>query len=104
MKSITIPKTVTLADSGVFASELTDALRKSKRVTLDASSLEAADLSLLQILTSAHKFADLNGTQMEISVPTAGILARLMDDFGLHSPPRGPAIIRNDVWFGVMNG
>ncbi|MDF8332154.1 STAS domain-containing protein [Novosphingobium cyanobacteriorum] len=61
-----------------------EAFDAGSEVEIDASALEDADLTFVQVLASAHKQAEIEGRSVRIVAPVPPVLASLAERAGLH--------------------
>lgn len=71
-----------LPEARVLAEQLLDVL-KERDVSIDATELEATDVSVLQVLLAGRTYAEGKGRSLSISYDTRGPMAALVAQIGL---------------------
>lgn len=64
--TVTLNGDLTIKKANGIKKEILSALKKSARVVVDITNMSAGDLSLLQIICSAHRTADIMNKQFSI--------------------------------------
>jgi anti-anti-sigma regulatory factor len=81
--AVALHGTIGLRDAAGLSEQLTQALAAHSRVTIDATALEQADISLVQVLAAARRTADSTGRSLRLVAPPGGALAELLVRAGL---------------------
>jgi anti-anti-sigma regulatory factor len=84
--AVALHGTIGLRDAAGLSEQLAQALATQNRVVVDATGLEHADFSLLQVLAAARKSAVGAGRSMRLVAPASGTLAQLIARAGLAGP------------------
>ena len=82
-------------------SELEDALSTHPRVAIDFDGVNAADVTILQILIGAHRMAASRDAALEIRVAPDGALAAALAGSGILTSADTRLVWRGDVWTGL---
>jgi anti-anti-sigma regulatory factor len=84
--AVALHGTVGLRDAAGLTEKLAQALAAHDRVVIDATALEQADISLVQVLAAARKTAEGAGRSLRLVAPPGGVLAQLLARAGLAAP------------------
>jgi anti-anti-sigma regulatory factor len=84
--AVTLHGTIGLRDAAGLTEQLMQALAAHSRVVIDATKLEQADISLVQVLAAARRTADSAGRSLRVVAPPGGVLAELLVRVGLVAP------------------
>ena len=77
---------------------LLEALCGDLPVSLDCSAVTEADLSLVQLLLSARKSAELSGKTLTLAQPVSGVLLQALSKAGFTTSP-DPLTGGDSYWF-----
>jgi anti-anti-sigma regulatory factor len=92
-----------LREAAELAAELGTALEAHPAVTIATGELTEIDVSILQILVSAHKSAARAGKTLTIGTPADGVLHRTLVRAGFAGPDGAPRTPEGQFWT-VTNG
>jgi STAS domain-containing protein len=76
----------TVRNIGAACARISDALTQNLEVQIDCSSVESADLSLIQLLFAARITARRTGKRLGITAPAGGALHAALEQGGFLSP------------------
>jgi anti-anti-sigma regulatory factor len=88
--AVALHGTVGLRDAAGLTEKLAQALAVHDRVVIDATALEQADISVVQVLAAARKTAEGAGRSLRLVAPPGGVLAQLFARAGLAAPDGDP--------------
>ena len=80
--AVSLSKTSILQSAGKNRAAVLDALRDGPAIEIDCSGVIEADLSVLQVLAAARKFADREGKSMIVQQPVSAELCALAQRAG----------------------
>jgi ABC-type transporter Mla MlaB component len=83
IQKLSIPRRLTVAEVTALASNLNAVCTPTAELHIDASGLEEADLSAIQLMISAKRTATERGCGFHLHAPAAGALAQLMKRYGM---------------------
>jgi anti-anti-sigma regulatory factor len=90
--------TLGLRDAPELAATLRAAIDSHASVTLDASELAEADISILQVLVAAHKSAEAAGKALRLGAPADGPFALLLERAGFVGADGTPRTDAERFW------
>jgi len=92
---------LTLREGARSARDFLEALSTSTEVTVDTTELQSVDVSHLQILVAAHKFARCLGKSLEVVAAPGGSLDEAIRKIGLSNPLDARLIHSGGAWAGI---
>ena len=93
--------TLGLRDAGDLAARLGAAIEANVAVVLSANDLTGIDISILQVLLSAHKSATAAGRSLTFASPAGGVLRQTLIRAGLLGPSGEPTAAEGEFWTGT---
>lgn len=90
-----------LRESDGSARRLDEALASGGAVTLDTRRVEVIDISHLQILIAAHRFATAAMRGLEIIAPSGGAVREALERSGIAAAKGHHLVWRGDAWIGI---
>ncbi len=92
---------LTIRDSEGLAQDLLARLTEQEVVEVEASEIESADITVLQVFIAAHRTAQEKGKILRILIPPESGLAKALKHSGIMAATDTPLVWEGDAWVGI---
>ncbi len=101
MGSLRLSGALGVRDAGQVAENIRDALHGADGLTIETDQLQSIDLSILQILISAHKAAREGGKSLSVAVPQGGAVDAVLRRSGVADAADAQIVRDGEFWTAI---